>query len=103
MIKKLIIILSILILLALGYFLFIERNGVSLDILTQGNLSEQLVANSQIFIERGNTLRQTRIDLSLFDDPRFSSLRSYSTPVPGQPIGKQNIFDALQDSGAPVN
>lgn len=103
MIKKLIVLLTIVILLGLGYFLIIERNGVSLDILTQSNLSDQLIANSQIFIERGTTLRQTRIDLTLFEDPRFTSLRSYSTPVPTQPIGKPNLFQGSALPTIPTN
>lgn len=103
MIKKLIVALTILILLGLGYFLFIERNGVSLEILTQNNLSDQLVENSQVFIERAAALRQIRIDLTLFDDPRFTSLRSYSTPVPTLPIGKPNIFESPAIPTAPTN
>lgn len=93
MIKNIIALLSIVAIAGIGYFLFIERNGSALDLVTAQNISTQLLTNTQVFIERRTTLDRIRFDFAVLDDERFTSLRSYASPVIPVPVGKQNLFD----------
>lgn len=53
---------------------------------------QELIAKTQSFIERSAKLQQINIDQSFFMDDAFTSLRSFSTPVPNQPLGRNNLF-----------
>ncbi|MES2748851.1 MAG: hypothetical protein V4606_00440 [Patescibacteria group bacterium] len=56
-----------------------------------------LVAKTQSFIERSRVLEAISIDAGFFTNSVFTSLRSFSTEVPNQPLGKNNIFDTAQN------
>lgn len=94
MIKNIIALLSIIIIAGIGYFLFVERNGSALDLATANTISSQLLTNTQAFIERRSTLDRVRFDFAVLDDERFTSLRSYTSPVIPAPVGKPNLFEA---------
>lgn len=59
---------------------------------TSDEVRQQLIAKTQSFIERSAQLEQINIDQSFFMDSTFTSLRSFSTPVPNQPLGRENLF-----------
>lgn len=78
----------------IGYILITDSSE-----LTSGGLSDQvqkdnLITKTEIFIERSNVLAGIKIDQSLFTDPVFTSLRSFTTPVPEQMVGKDSLFDS---------
>jgi hypothetical protein len=75
---------------ALGYYLFVGTDDSELA----GNtvVRQELINKTQSFIERSAKLQQINIDQSLFTDSTFTSLRSFSTPVPNQPLGRNDIF-----------
>lgn len=56
-----------------------------------------LVNKTQSFIERSQRLQEISINTMLFSDSAFTSLRSFSTDVPNQPLGKNDIFSTAQN------
>jgi hypothetical protein len=79
---------------AAGYFMYTQRDSATLSLDGMSPRSEDLIARTQIFIDRRAELEALKLDVTFFQDPRFSSLRSYSTVVPDQTVGRANIFDA---------
>lgn len=80
----------------LGY-LFITGSSSS-DIDVAGSSSrEELITKTQDFISRSAQLQSISIDQSIFTDTAFLGLRSFSSEVPNQPIGRTNIFTERED------
>lgn len=77
---------------AVGYY-FIKGDGSKASELgADSAVREELINKTQAFIERSNQLQQIQIDPNFFTDATFTSLRSFSTPVPDQTIGRTDIF-----------
>ncbi len=62
---------------------------------TSGVMQQELIAKTEEFIDHTETLQRLSIDTAVLDDPNFTSLVSYSSDVPEQPIGKPNLFDPV--------
>lgn len=76
-----------------GFVLYITRsNSVESDISSNSAVRQELISKTQSFIERSNKLQQINIDTAFFMDSTFTSLRSFSTPVPDQPLGRDDLF-----------
>jgi len=75
----------------LGYYLFID-GGSDSGVSSNSVVRQELVNKTQSFIERSARLQQVNIDQSFFTDSTFTSLRSFSAPVPNQPLGRNDIF-----------
>lgn len=88
------------ILLALGYYLFFAP-GNSVLVGNTEPLNTTLLLQTQEFIERRQQLDIVTLDTALFTDPRFTSLRSFETPVAPQAMGKNSVFDGSQAASAP--
>jgi hypothetical protein len=89
--------------LFLGYLLFVQPSQFALDGGAVNPLADSVLAKTQVFIERRIQLDQVVLDSSLFTDPRFTSLRSYTAALSTQSIGKTSLFEmppALEDSAA---
>lgn len=95
-IKNIIALLVIAVVAAVGYFLFVQSDSSSLSIDGYTEMSGQLLAKTQVFIERRQQLESLQLDLSLFNDSRFVGLQSYSTETPEQITGKTNLFNEAQ-------
>lgn len=76
------------------YFLTQSRSDFNLDSLSTN--SDDLVSRTSVFIERRSKLEALDLKTDLFTDSRFTSLRSYSTAVPEQSVGRTNIFATPQ-------
>lgn len=63
---------------------------------------QELIAKTQSFIERSTRLQQINIDQSFFMDSTFTSLRSFSTPVPNQALGRDDLFGTQTSIGTSV-
>jgi hypothetical protein len=91
--KNLILILGVLVIGAAGVYLFTKRDATQ-ELFTAGvPVSEEVLANTQVFMERRAVLESLAIDRSLFSDPRFTSLRSFETPIMERPVGRPNPFE----------
>lgn len=88
--KNIFVIVGLLLVAGLGYYLY--QDGSLLEGANQ-NGDLQVEAQSEEFIRRLETLKRISINDELFSDPRFTSLRSFATPVPVLPIGRSNPFE----------
>lgn len=92
-IKNLLIGVICIVIFIFGYYFLTQSNAdFTLDSFTAD--SDQLVNRTSVFIVRRSQLEALDLQTKLFTDPRFTSLKSYSTPVPDQPVGRDNIFAA---------
>jgi hypothetical protein len=80
-------------LIFLGYLLFVQPSQFSLDGGAVNPLADSVLAKTQVFIERRTQLDQVTLDSSLFTDPRFTALRSYTVALSAQSVGKTSLFD----------
>lgn len=91
LIQNLLIVLGLVVVMALGYYLY-TQNQMSTLSLSDDPISTQLSAESAMFLRKLNDLKQIELDGSLFSDPRFRSLIDNSTPVIEDPVGRPNPF-----------
>jgi len=79
-----------------GYYSFIQSGSGSLGAPESDQAIQAMLANTSVFISHSQSLDQINLDLSLFEDQRFRSLRLYTAPVKEQAAGRNNPFS---DSG----
>lgn len=75
-----------------GYYLYTQRGAAILSPATNDQTMQNMLKNTQAFIGYQQTLDNIKLDTGFFEDPRFTSLRSFSTPIKERPIGRQNPF-----------
>lgn len=80
-------------LIFLGYLLFVQPSQFALDGGAVDPIADGVLAKTQVFIERRALLDQVSIDGSLFTDPKFTALRSYTTALSSQSLGKSSLFE----------
>jgi len=78
-----------------GYYFYTQQSsGISF---TQNDQTLQnMLNNTQVFIERRQTLDQVELDIGFFEDERFQSYRSYTTPIEERPVGRADPFSDAQ-------
>jgi hypothetical protein len=86
-----------------GFAYYITRSdGSTTDMGANSAVRQELIQKTQSFIERSNRLQQITIDQAFFMDATFTSLRSFSTPVPNQALGRNDLFGEQSTIGATV-
>lgn len=101
--KNIIIVMVMGVVIYIGYQMFIAGNLGSLDMTNAGaEAQDALVAKSQEFIQRREMLTSVILDVNFLTDRKFTSLRSFSTPVPEQSVGRASIFDKPLPVGTTV-
>jgi hypothetical protein len=80
-------------LLVLGYLLFVQPSQFDLAGGAVDPLADGVLVKTQVFIERRAQLDQVTIDSTLFSDPRFTTLRSYTSALSTQSLGKSSLFE----------
>ncbi len=78
-------------LLGLGYFLFFHTS--SQQAAANAIVADQLLLKTRVFIERRAQLQAVSINQSVFNDPRLTGLRSYTTTSDNPPLGRDALFD----------
>lgn len=86
-----------------GFAYYMTRSDSSSVEMTNSAVRQELIAKTQSFIERSTRLQQINIDQSFFMDSTFTSLRSFSTPVPNQALGRDDLFGAQANIGTSVS
>lgn len=76
-----------------GYYLFIKKDATELDL--SGSASADLFVDVQKYIERREVLGNVQLDTTLFNEPRFRSLVSFSSEGAPISVGRPNPFDDL--------
>lgn len=90
--KNLVIILGLITVAFAGYFMFMQQDATTLSFDTNDQVMQNMLTNSQLFIERRQQLEQVVLDTSFFADPRFTSFETYNTDIIEQPIGRSDPF-----------
>ena len=93
MFQKIIIGVGALGLLYLGYILFMQPNQFALEEGVVNPAADAIFNKTQVFIGRRAQLDQVAIDGKLFADPRFTTLRTYTSALSNQAVGKASLFD----------
>ncbi|MEZ4104106.1 MAG: hypothetical protein R3B60_02350 [Candidatus Paceibacterota bacterium] len=99
--KNIITTLIILLLAAVGYYLYKQSNA---SVVTGENkyVTPEMIRDTRVFMERRMVLEKIDIDTSVFNDPLFVSYRNFTTPIQSQMEGKNNPFS--ENSGfTPTN
>lgn len=76
--------------LAYGAYVFFIQGDTVLD--NGIALTDEVLLETQVFIERRALLDTISIDASLFEKPVFRSYRSFSETVKSEPFGRSNPF-----------
>jgi len=94
-IKNLVIILGFITVAFAGYYVFVQQNGSALEFNSNEQTMQNMLNNTQVFIARRQALDKVELASAIvfFDDVRFRSLRSFSTPIQDRPVGRENPFD----------
>ncbi len=87
--QNIFIILGIIAIGALGYYLFIQNNDISLQ---NAEIDNQAAAETSVFLQRLNELKLVRFDGVIFTDERFISLVDSTEVVVPVPTGRSNPF-----------
>lgn len=90
--KNILVALVFFVLLFAGYYAYQQRDAGQLRLGEDDTLSNNALANAQVFIQRRALLDSIEFDTSIFEDARFRSFESFSEPVPDQPVGRENPF-----------
>lgn len=88
-IQNTIIVVGFLLLAAVGYYLYIQNEN---SLLVSTEIDPELEAKTATFLARQRELQTLSVETGLFRDPRFTTLRSFTTPVPPLPQGRANPF-----------
>ena len=76
-----------------GYYLYVERSKATLETADAEQALQSRLANTSVFIMYSQELNSINLDLSLFEDQRFRSLRLYTQPIEEQASGRSNPFN----------
>jgi hypothetical protein len=103
--KNLLVLVAFIVLVALGYYLFTQNDSMVLSLVKGTDVSPELLEQTSVFIEHRNELEGLTLDTALFTNPAFTSLRSYTTEIPEQQVGRTNIFNTANPvpPAAPVS
>ncbi len=85
-----------------GYYLFTQEGSDSLVSNTDTQTMENMLNNTRVFIERRKVLDSMELNVGLFEDDKFRSLKTFTKPVQEQPIGRSDPFaDTITASRVP--
>ena len=96
---NIIVILGIIVTVFGAYFLFTQQSSMFLTGSDPDDQLQQLLISSQLFVERSQTLSEITMDTSIFDDPLFNSLKSFSPKPDEFQVGRPNPFAPTDNSG----
>lgn len=89
---NIIVLVGIVVTAVAGYFLLSQTSSPFLSTGATDQQFESLLISSQLFVERSLTLSEIKMDTSIFEDPVFNSLKSYSPPPDEFLVGRPNPF-----------
>jgi len=83
------VITGLLLIAAVGYYLYTQKSEVSLN---NSLVDNQAAAETAEFLQRLNELKVIKLDGAVFSDPRFSSLHAPAQVTVPVPVGRANPF-----------
>lgn len=76
-----------------GYYMYTQQASTgALSFNDNQQTMQNMLNNTRVFIQHRQTLDNVKMDIGFFEDERFQSLRSFSTPIIEQPIGRPDPF-----------
>jgi len=78
----------------LGYILFMQKDTNSLMFGQDSVVSDVLIVQARTFVQKRQRVEAVTIDATVFTDPRFTTLTTYTVPVVAQPVGKTSLFES---------
>jgi hypothetical protein len=97
---NLIIILGIATTVFAGYYVLKQQDAALPDSLKDQQTLQSMLENTRVFIGHRETLEKVQLDITLFEDDRFTSLQSYTTELESYPISNGNPFATGVDESA---
>lgn len=91
-IQNIIMLLGIILIAALGYYLYTQNDTASLQ---NGQVNNQAAAETSQFLIRLNELKLIKLEADIFNDPKFHSLVDSSRIVFPVPLGRTNPFSPI--------
>jgi len=79
-----------------GYYMYIQRSVNTLNFESNEQTMQNMLNNTHVFIEYRQTLNNIELDVNLFEDRGFTSLRSFTTPIKDHPVGRPDPFADLK-------
>lgn len=86
---------GLLLLAGLGYYMFVLQDDSNVELAGEADLNEARIASEQ-FLRELNAIQNFDLGDDLFTDPRFRSFVDFTTPVPEQPVGRENPFAPVE-------
>lgn len=93
--KNITTILGVLTIVFSGYYFYAQISSENVP--GSDEALQQMLANTAIFIERSQELDAMSFDVTVFEDERFRTLQTFTSPVESQPIGRSNPFAEVGD------
>jgi hypothetical protein len=78
-----------------AYYLFTQYSTTSIDTETNEQVMRDMLNNTRVYNQRSSTLNNISLDIGLFEDVKFTSLRKFTTPILEQEIGRKNPFSEV--------
>jgi Tfp pilus assembly protein PilE len=88
-VRNVAIVLGILTIAFGGYYLYVQR---SVSDTGETQMVQEMLAHTQVFIERSQELDKMKFDLAILEDQRFRSLSNFSRPIKEQTSGRTDPF-----------
>lgn len=97
MTKNIFIVLGLVTVAFAGYYMYTTQGSALLNTTNDEVVLQNMLENTQVFITHRQKLNGINISksVSLFEDERFISLRSFSAPVEEVPIGRSDPFSEI--------
>lgn len=90
--KNISIILGLITVAFAGYYLYTQNSSAISSFSGNDQTMQNMLNNTRVFIDHRQALDAVAMDLSIFEDERFLSLQSYTTPIQERPIGRPDPF-----------
>jgi hypothetical protein len=81
-----------------GYYMYTQSGSSDLE-LGESALTQDMLTNTQVFIERRAVLDKVKMDTEIFSDPIFRSYKTFSTPIQKESTGRANPFGRTTTQG----
>ncbi len=76
-----------------GYYLYTQKSSTVLNFDTDEQVMQNALTRTSLFIGHRKKLDKIALDLSIMEDKRFTTLRSFTAPIDDRLIGRPNPFD----------
>lgn len=75
-----------------GYYFYTQNSNSTSGFTENEQILQNMLNNTKVFIERRQILDKVALNVVIFEDERFNSLKSYTTPIEERPVGRPNPF-----------